>query len=606
MQYADIALSVKTKNRQGVFTYAIPPSLLPDLSVGQRVIVPFAGRTLTGTLVQFRRIPPKTTRGLKEIKRLAEPFALVDARTIELAEAVASHYAATVGDVLASALPKPAPRTSKRLTLTRRPSTKRLSDGTVYGLYGPRQERLKQYIRLIAKVSSNNEQVLLLFASHEKATLFSDILQRQGISSILLPPAASYSEAYEAWVRAKSGECAVIIGTRKSIFLPLASGGVIVIDEPSEYGYKEEQFPYYSAVTVGKLRAKLEGISLFLGDIAPRLAEWHELQQRHLTPVYMPLRHRPEITTIDTSSGRGLFTESLLNHMRRVLENNGRICLFFNRKGVGRFYRCLDCETAIYCPRCDTLLHVASAGEGQGAQLLCGQCGYETTPPYRCTACGSYRLGSAGLGIESFAKIVAEHFPNVAIATLSKEGGEAVESASIVIATAQLFSQPLTRPYDLLAVFRLDQLLHGSSWDTNEEAFITLKRLAERTTHLVLLTSEPDKPVLRAFYSGEIDAFYASEFESRKTAGYPPASPLIRLTIADTDKASAKTKADELYSALEPLVRSEQLLPPSPIGSGKRRDKYRYQIIIKAKLTEALLQAIPTNWQIDPEPDRLT
>ncbi len=604
MQYADVALSVRTKTRQDVFTYAIPPALLVDLSIGQRVIVPFAGRTLTGVVTQFRLKPPKTARGIKEIKRLAEPFALIDEQTIELARAVATRYAATLGDVLASALPKPAPRTSKKMIIQFPEAKKTIAHGGIYGLYAPRRQRLQQYLWLITKLMAQGEQALVLFVSHEKAMTFQEILATQSIDSLLLPQASATSEAYSAWVNARAGQHIVVVGTRKSIFLPLVKGGAIIIDEPSEFGYKEEQFPYYHAVTVAKARAATEGLTVFLGDVAPRLVEWQEMQQKKLTVVHLPKLLAPTVTLIDTSNCRGIFSEAVIDHMRRTMQNNGRVCLFFNRKGKGRFYRCLECEVAIYCPHCDTLLHVESISNE--TRLVCAQCGYEISPPYRCESCQSYRLGSAGLGVESFAKIVSEHFPEAKIATLSKDGDNFVEEADIVVATAQLFSRSLTKPYDLLVVFRLDQILHGSSFDTNEQAYLLLNRLAERAKQLLLPTSEPDHQVVRAFCDANMAVFYANELAIRKNAGYPPAISFIRLMIADTDKNKANAEATKLYEQLQLTIMPDHLIPPSPIGSGKRRDKYRYQVIVKIKLTDELLKMIPSNWQVDPEPENLS
>lgn len=604
MQYADVALNVKTKTRQESFTYAIPPALLLSMRPGQRVEVPFHGRILIGTILKLRPLPPKIRGIIKQIKALVEPFPFFDASLLELCYKVSRYYAATVGEVLATAAPRVAKRVAKKTADDTRPPVNKIIQSQTLILYRPYIKRINNYRQVIKKTLANNGRVLILFPDHPRAANFSESLTNWGINHILMAKSEEKTATYEAYVRSIFGESPVVVGTRKTIFCPVQNLRLIIIDSPSEFGYKEEQFPYYHAVTVGKLRAQTAGCHLLLADCAPRLIEWQEIKKNKVKFLTASNERRTAVTILDTASNRGLLSDALLQRLRHALEKKQQCCLFFNRKGEGRYYRCLDCEVAIYCPRCDTLLTVSQVNEKTA--LICPHCEYKTAPPLRCLNCQSYRMASAGVGVNLIIKKLAKEFPHATLVALTADTDTVATalSADIVVATSFLFSQPPSFYFDLLAVFHVDQLLHGHKWDMNEEAFLQLKRLAQRTDHLLINSSLPDHPVIIASVQNNIDFFYQKELNDRQKYAFPPVSPMLKLSISGKNKDPLHQAANELYAKLAKLLVNAEsiLLPPSPVGSGKRRDKFRYQIVIKSALTPSILQNVPDDWQIDTEP----
>jgi primosomal protein N' (replication factor Y) len=421
----------------------------------------------------------------------------------------------------------------------------------------------------------------------------------------VLPATSEKSLYYQDWLETLQGQHSVIIGTRKSIFLPVPQLGLIIIDKVSEYGYKEEQYPYYHALAVAKQRSQLSTAQLIIGDATPQLDEWAQIQKKQLQTVSTGESTKPQITLIDTSAHKKLFPEVLLDHIEEVTNRGERAAIFYNRKGEGRFYRCRDCETAIYCPRCDALLNVYD--EVGKTVLRCAHCGYETTPPYRCESCQSYRLGSVGLGVNSIAKILKERFPGKSIGVVSKDSDQTTDLADISVCTSQMFYLSPTAQFGLLATVHIDHILHGTSWRTNEEAYLMLARLAERTSHLIIQTSQTEHPVIQSFCKNNLDSLYQHELEQRQLHGFPPIKAVTQLIYAGIEENKVKKEAEKLHSTLLAAWPNQNNLiyAPSPLGSGKRRDKYRYQIIVKLPVTDELAKLIPTTWQIDPAPQEI-
>ncbi|MFZ4172030.1 DEAD/DEAH box helicase, partial [Enterobacter ludwigii] len=63
------------------------------------------------------------------------------------------------------------------------------------------------------------------------------------------------SERLSAWLKAKNGEAAIVIGTRSSLFTPFKNLGVIVIDEEHDSSYKQQEGWRYHARDLAVYRA---------------------------------------------------------------------------------------------------------------------------------------------------------------------------------------------------------------------------------------------------------------------------------------------------------------------------------------------------------------
>ena len=97
---------------QEPLTYAVPEALDGRLEVGMRVLVPLGRRRVTGVVVGFQRKSP--VAGVKPVAEALDDEALLDSAFLELCRWAADYYVASLGEVLAAALP-PLLRTESRL-----------------------------------------------------------------------------------------------------------------------------------------------------------------------------------------------------------------------------------------------------------------------------------------------------------------------------------------------------------------------------------------------------------------------------------------------------------------------------------------------------------
>lgn len=608
MQYADVAVNIKTANRQTIFSYLIPPKLLVNMVVGQRIFVPFYNRQLIGTVVALRSKPPKIKGNLKTILGLVDPIPLFNQLTLTLLSAVATDYGTSIGQMLAIASPKPAIRIANKIIESNsvenqiaysEKSTK--NPAKLYGIYVNQASRYQAYLQLIKNALLSNKKCLIIFPTQNLAIEFADYLIKEKLPNIVIAPTAEFTNHYVTWVKACMGKENIVIGSRKSIFVSLNNLGLIIVDSPSQYGFKDEQSPYYNAVTVAKLRAKIEQANLVIGDVFPRIEEWNEAGLDQLTYIKKPSL-KTKITVIDTVSQRGLISESLVRQIEPVFSKKGKIAVIYNRKSYGRAYQCIDCKTSIYCPICDLPLITAEITKPK--LIVCYAGHYEIVPPNKCLMCSSENFTSVEQGIEKIAKLFSKQFPHNSVKALTKELDLSSLSPDILVATAQLLFLPKQTAYDQIITFQLDQLLHGSSWNKNEIAFLFYAQLASRTRNLIIHTAESEHPVIQSLAKGQVDNFYQDELKQRNDHHYPPNFPLIMLTFSGHDDEKLLLQAQQIYHKIieENFIKASDIFPPIKVFNRNVRQKIKYQIFVKSKLSPRLLALLPSNCQIDTEP----
>ncbi len=102
------------------FFYRCPPNICDLAQPGQRVLVPFQNRKLTGFVVrQFEQLPKGFDPDilLKEVAGLIDDSSLISPELFQLAEWVADYYFASLGEVLKSCVPAKSNLRMKRTVL---------------------------------------------------------------------------------------------------------------------------------------------------------------------------------------------------------------------------------------------------------------------------------------------------------------------------------------------------------------------------------------------------------------------------------------------------------------------------------------------------------
>ncbi|HBH7440275.1 TPA: primosomal protein N', partial [Escherichia coli] len=165
------------------------------------------------------------------------------------------------------------------------------------------------------------------------------------------------SERLSAWLKAKNGEAAIVIGTRSALFTPFKNLGVIVIDEEHDSSYKQQEGWRYHARDLAVYRAHSEQIPIILGSATPALETLCNVQQKKYRLLRLTRRAgnaRPAIQHVLDLKGQKVqagLAPALITRMRQHLQADNQVILFLNRRGFAPALLCHDCGWIAECPR---------------------------------------------------------------------------------------------------------------------------------------------------------------------------------------------------------------------------------------------------------------
>ena len=218
----------------------------------------------------------------------------------------------------------------------------------------------------------------------------------------MLHSGLSDANRYQAWEAARTGNAHIIVGTRSAVFTPLASPGLIIVDEEHDGSYKQQDGFRYSARDVAVKRAQIHSIPILLGSATPSLESIQNVVAGRYQHQQLTQRASsggmPNIKVLDVRRQElhaGL-SKGLLETIQEKLQLGQQTLLFLNRRGYAPTLQCHDCGWIAECRACDARLTI----HRRRGRLRCHHCGDSSMLPRQCPQCNSERLMAAGLGTE--------------------------------------------------------------------------------------------------------------------------------------------------------------------------------------------------------------
>ncbi|MEX0586990.1 MAG: primosomal protein N', partial [Pirellulales bacterium] len=297
---------------------------------------------------------------------------------------------------------------------------------------------------------------------------------------------------------------------------------------------------------------------------------------------------------------------ALQHAMQAALKDGGQVILFLNLRGYSPILWCVRCQATLHCPECD----VSLTWHRDREQVVCHSCEYAAPRPKVCPRCSMPGLRYLGSGTQRLEQEVRAKFPGhrsvrMDSDAMRKPGSHdaALDSfrnkqAAILLGT-QMIAKGLDFPnVTLVGVVDADTLLQQPDIRAAERTFQLIAQVAGRTGRgelggrVLVQTSSPDDPVIRAAARHDYLGFAQAELLNRHELQLPPYSHLARIILRakSDDVAQSETRriaslVRETAAAVAPDVK---LVGPAPCPILKLRGHYRYHFRIQAAEIEPL------------------
>ncbi len=479
------------------------------------------------------------------------------------------------------------------------------------------------YLEAVAAALRQGRQVLVLLPEIAlSAQWLARFAQRFGA-----PPAVWHSEIggllrRRTWRQVAAGEARVVVGARSALFLPYRDLGLIVVDEEHEAAFKQEDGVIYHARDMAVVRAHLGQIPIALVSATPSLETLANVEAGRYGALHLPERHGaatlPATSLVDlrrhppprvAGLGQSWLSPPLRTALAETLAAGEQALLFLNRRGYAPLTLCRACGHRLQCPNCTAWL-VEHRLQGR---LQCHHCGYTARLPRTCPACAAEEsFAPCGPGVERLAEELTALFPQARQAVLSSDliAGpsqaqalvEAMERREIdLLVGTQIVAKGHHFPHlTLVGVVDGDLGLVGGDLRAGERTFQLLSQVAGRAGRaeapgrVLIQTSDPGHPVMRALAAQDRAAFLAAERATRQAGGWPPYGRLAAIIVAAPDAGRADEAARALSRAA-PRERAVTILGPAPAPLAILRGWHRRRFLVKTP-KDLLPQPLLRGW----------
>lgn len=490
------------------------------------------------------------------------------------------------------------------------------------------------FLQLIAREIDAGRQTLVLVPEIGLTPqLVSRFERRLGRKVALLHSGLAESERTAAWLAARDGRASIVLGTRSTVFVPLANPGLIIVDEEHDSSLKQHEGFRYHARDLAVWRARQYDVPLILSTATPSLESLHNANQGRYRHFRLSQRAGeaapPAISVIDTN--RFNLTEGVsqpvIDAMRKHLDADNQVMIYLNRRGFAPTLICSDCGNIANCNHCDAHMTLHAARN----QLQCHHCGARRTPPSACGDCAQ-PLKPLGEGTERVEEVIAAQFPDVALAridsdtTMAKGSMQAALAAAksgesrILIGTQMLAKGHHLPKLTLVVILNADQGFFASDFRASERLAQSIVQVAGRAGRadqagqVLIQTAYPDHRWLRMLVHEGYAAFAEDILSEREQVGWPPFKHIAVLHAASSQE---QTAINFLHQARQQLNQSGiECLGPAPASMLRRAGRYRYQLLLTADhrvslqsqlglLTQFLDQQKATHrlrWSLDVDP----
>ena len=477
------------------------------------------------------------------------------------------------------------------------------------------------YLQFIEEILNQGKQVLVLVPEIGLTPqTVSRFQARFNVVIDVLHSNLNDTQRLQVWQRARSGQSAVIIGTRSALFTQFADLGAIIIDEEHDASFKQQDGWRYHARDLAVVYAKQLNIPVLMGSATPSLESLNNVQQGKYQRLCLSEKAnhstalQQRVIDLKHQSMRNGLSEILIKRMQAHLEKGNQVLLFLNRRGFAPVLLCHECGWMAECRHCDK----PYTYHQQHNVLRCHHCSAQKPIPRQCGNCGSTQLITTGLGTEQLEDSLKAIFPNYGIAridrdTTARKGkleGYLVDiqqgKSQILIGTQMLAKGHHFPNVTLVALVNVDSALFSLDFRAEERLAQLYMQVAGRAGRgaqqgeVLLQTHYPEHPLLQSLLKHGYDNFAQQALLLRHKMGLPPFSSqaLFKAQSRHSEEAEQLLAqfAEYFYGVKQHTAPELQILGPITAPFSKKAGQYRWQLLLQHS-SRVILQQVLNEFQ---------
>jgi len=571
MQYIKAIVNSKTNDLKSLFTYSIPPSDLAYIKIGSLIEVPFRNFTKTAVVYEFcRSIKHDLKSKIKPIKRVLTNYSIINKLKINLAEEMSKLYLANLSKAIFQMIPKMSKKALKKFQIKEKAENLNNKHENIYSISDCKTKRMYHYEKLIKECLSKKKSVNLLFADFASNKYYIEKMsQKFKEFTVVIDPRDSLSDSSSKWFLVNNSKAKLIIGTRHNIFNISNYTGLVIIDEPSNYGYKEEQNIHFDVKNVASLIAKISNIKIVFGS-----NYFESLNYKKLIDSY-PIFFKKNISIINASNDKDFpLGYKLSEIIRESISQKQKTLVLCSDNAESSGVICRNCEQILTCERCN---HIYKTDKNN-TRLYCKTCKTIIEMPKTCLNCNGTNFAFFGLTTKKIYQKFQKLFSNTQI-TLLEDNYFKNFNSGIYISDNKILEHKYLYFDNII-------IISWKDWQyfTNTENYYLsiIKRLfniAEISNNIYIQTNFEDE-ILNAITNKEIKKMLLEDVKLKKENQLSPYYQIYNFTYKDKSEKISYDISDSLYYKLKSVLNNKAIIN-KPFFAYKKRDKYYYSVELK-------------------------
>ncbi len=589
------------------FTYR---SAIP-LKVGQRVKVPFGNRKVLGWVVGPGI---KGNFKCKDILKVYDSEVLIPEHLMKIAIEVAESCFCSLGSVLSFMAGNLSLRNFEIETdQFNQPETFSGNGHLLLSELLKKMENEKRKIGIL-KFSSPDEKeefflkaplsfngsCVMVFSSLQGVERFTGLLKTKYQNRIIsFTGNINKTEKTKRWKRMLKDKNLIVIGTRICLFSPLVDLSAIIVDEPSDYGHKEERTPRYNSRELAIIISRILNIPVIFSLCQPDLADFFLIKSQEASLVEsknVVVQPRIIISQIKEKEWKNFLTETSMHLLEKTVIEKNRVAIIHKTKGYARLLFCKNCKSAILCPVCGNISSPVSE-----KYAYCDKCRKFFEIPSKCPVCKKSSLVLRQPGIQKVFEGLKVLYPDFDIGMISEKNRFFSSDTMIFLGTSHIINYLKDINPDLLIFTNGDTFAAGVSFRSEEKFFLIVEKIKRvmqgKEKTVIIQTRNPGLDVYGELARNQQELFYKREMLIREKLGFPPFGEFISIQISGRNWTKHSKSIIEELEKIGDVYLSESRKKKTEIfwkvSERKKAFVFLQQILERYKINDYSVDPVP-------------
>ena len=611
-------------------TYAVPENIAQKLMPGQLVKIPLFKHEEYGIIQNFTKALSEVDKNIKSIISILNEVPALSKGQLKFIEEISALYSCPLGLLTKSnlfALQKKKLHIFENSNLGTVTSTiKKAVCKKFLEIYQNEDDKISY---LLKKISPDGQNLIIVPEISYIQNLNTALSQNFEGKMCTISSNTKPKEYFEIWQKLHEKKINIILGTRRSFFLPWENiENIFLIDEPHPSHKNSEATPRIHSRDASFIMASIYGANLHFLTHTPSVEVYSTFKNKDTGQIAAAVELKPFIAPsgpsthlVDMSEERRAKNFNALSNLaqKKIAESfikKDSIFFFLNSRGSFKQVACSDCTHVFSCETCKLALSYHQVSK----KLFCHRCQKKYSLPAVCPECGNAQFKMFGIGTqaleEQIKKIIPREYAFLRI-DQDMESPKAIDFKSpfIIVGTQFAWEKIDWKKIKLFIWVNADSAFYISEYKTTENIWFQLRSASyrlPRESQQIIQTSHPQHYVFQSLQLPK--EFYVKELKTREKYNYPPYSFVIKLSFAENLSEKSSLEATKTYQLLLKLTKSEPSIKIySPISPNPAYYKNKYWTVIIVKIIEKnpwvtakkIINHIPSGCKVDLNPENL-